>query len=57
MQFRKDRSQDENDMAFGTIGALDEREAFMYSWNNNFSLTQLLYPYGVGKLSISRAEI
>ena len=54
MQFRQDRPQDEKkDMAFKTFGALDEREAFACSRNDNFSSTQLHDPYGIGKLSIS----
>ena len=53
MQFRQDRRQDENDMALETFWALDEREAFAYSRNDNFSSTQLHDPYGIGKLSIS----
>ena len=53
MQFRQDRRQDEEDMVFETFWALDEREAFVYSRNDNFSSTQLHDPYGVGKLSIS----
>ena len=61
MQFRKDRGQDEKDMAklLGLklrIFSLDEREAFAFSRNDNFSSTQLHNPYGVGKLSISRAK-
>ena len=62
MQFRKDSGQDEKDMAFETFGAktktfsLDEREAFAFSRNDNFSSTQLYNPYGVGKLSISRTK-
>ena len=44
MQFRQDRRQDEKDMAFETFGALDEREAFAYSRNDNFSSTQLHGP-------------
>ena len=62
MQFRKDRGQDDRDMAFETLGLklriflLDEREAFVFSRNDHFSLTQLHNPYGVGKLSISRAK-
>ena len=61
MQFGKDRGQDEKYMAFETFGAklgifsLNEREAFAFS-RNNFSSTQLHDPYGVGKLSISRAK-
>ena len=35
------------------IFPFDEREAFAYSRNNNFSSTQLHDVYGVGKLSIS----
>ena len=38
------------------IFLLDEREAFAFSQNNDFSSTQLHHPYGVGKLSISRAK-
>ena len=53
MQFRQDRRQDEKDMAFETSGALDKREAFVYSMNDNFSSTQLHSPYVVGKASIS----
>ena len=62
MQFRKDRGQDDKDMAFETLGlklrifSLDKREAFAFSRNDNFSSTQLLDPYSVGKLSISRAK-
>ena len=62
MQFRKDRGQDDKDMSFETLGLklrifmLDEREAFAFSRNDNFSSTQLHDPYGVGKLSISRAK-
>ena len=36
---------------------LEKCEAFVYSRNNNLSLTQLHDPYGVGKLSISGAKI
>ena len=36
--------------------ALDEREAFAFSRNDNFSSTQLHDLYGAGKLSISRAK-
>ena len=39
------------------IFQLVEREACAYRRNDNFSSTQLHDPYGVGKLSISRAEI
>ena len=35
---------------------LDEREAFAFSRNDNFSSMQLHNPYGIGKLSISRAK-
>ena len=51
MQFRQNGPQDEKDMAFETSGALDEREAFAYSRNDNFSSTQLHGPYTVGKAS------
>ena len=36
MQFGQDRQQDEKDMVFETSGALDERDAFAYSRNDNF---------------------
>ena len=51
MQFRQDRPQDEEDMAFEILGVLDECEAFAYSRNDNFSSKQL-HDVGVGKLSI-----
>ena len=35
--------------------SFNEHEAFAYSPNDNFSSTQLHDPYGIGKLSISRA--
>ena len=38
------------------IFSLDEHEAFAFSRNDNFSSAQLHDPYGVGKLSISRAK-
>ena len=38
------------------IFSLDEREAFAFSRNDIFPSTQLHNPYGVGKLSISRAK-
>ena len=38
------------------IFSLDEREAFAFSRNDNFSSTQLHDPYGVRKFSISRAK-
>ena len=53
MRFRQDRRQDEKDIAVETFGALDEREAFAYSRNDNFTSTQLHDPYGIGKLLIS----
>ena len=53
MQFTPDRQQDEKSMSFETSGALDEREAFAYCRNGNFSSTQLHGLCAVGKASIS----
>ena len=62
MQFRKDRGKMKDIWPSKLLGlklrifTLDEREAFAFSRNDNFSSTQLHNPYGVGKLSISRAK-
>ena len=37
MRYTPDRQQDEKSMSFETSGALDEREAFAYCRNGNFS--------------------
>ena len=63
MQFRKDRGKTKEICPSKLLGlklrifSLNERElAFAFSRNDNFSSTQLHNPYGVGKLSISRAK-
>ena len=62
MQFRKDRGKTKNIWPSKLLGlklrifSLDECEAFAVSRNDNFCSTQLHDPYGVGKLSISRAK-
>ena len=62
MQFRKDRGKTKKIWPSKLLGlklrifSLDEREAFAFSRNDNFSSTQLHNPYGVGKLSISGAK-
>ena len=59
LQFRKDRGKTKKVWPSKLlvlklrIFSFDEREAFAYSRNDNFSSTQLHDPYGVGKLSIS----
>ena len=58
MQFKKDRGKmakiwpSKLLLLKLRIFSLDEREAFAYRRNDNFSSTQLHDPYGVGKLSI-----
>ena len=62
MQFRKDRGKTKKIWPSKLLGlklrifSLDERGAFVFSGNDNFSSTQLHNPYGVGKLSISKAK-
>ena len=62
MQCRKDSGKTTKIWPLKLLGlklrifSLDEREAFAFSRNDKFSSTQLHEPYGVGKLSISRAK-